>query len=172
MGDPLNISASVIAILQLTASIIPYFKDAKGAREDCRKALVEFVAIHKLLRLLDESLERLFAHRDEKCQKIMQTLRVPLNEFCEDRVGKSRLYLGGIICATLYVTPLSPLYPVMTLFLHSLREKDLRNENTKLLRKHKTRKDEEKSHVMGDHSDDCEAGGDALKNIRNRVAKR
>jgi hypothetical protein len=81
MGDPLSISASIIAILQLTASIIRYFKDAKEAREDCRKALVEFAAIHELLHLLNESLDRPFAHRDKKCHDLMQSLRVPLNEF-------------------------------------------------------------------------------------------
>jgi len=78
MGDPLSISASIITILQLTSSIIQYFKDAKGAGEECRKALVEFAAIHGLLRLLNENLDRPFAHRNEE---MLQSLRVPLKEF-------------------------------------------------------------------------------------------
>src|SRR5271154_5764796 len=68
----------------------------------------------------------------------------------------------------------------MTLFLHSLLEKDLKMVITKMktpktrwARKHMTFLAKMRKHPMlwGHRSDNCEAGKDALKNLKNRVAE-
>lgn len=41
MADPLSISASIIAVLQMTGTVIQYLNDVKGASDDVRSILIE-----------------------------------------------------------------------------------------------------------------------------------
>lgn len=49
MGDPLSVTASIIAVLQLTESVVKYLNDAKDASKDCNKFLIEISTVNGLL---------------------------------------------------------------------------------------------------------------------------
>lgn len=52
MADPLSISASIIAIIQITSTIIGYLSDLKDALEDRKQLLNEVVNVHCLVNIL------------------------------------------------------------------------------------------------------------------------
>jgi hypothetical protein len=54
MADPLSISASIIAVLQLSGTIIEYLNDVKGASEDRYRLLNEVASISGLLYFLKD----------------------------------------------------------------------------------------------------------------------
>jgi hypothetical protein len=56
--DPLSITASVIAIVQLTGTVIGYLNDIKDAHEDCKKVKVEAANLYSLLIRLQCHLEQ------------------------------------------------------------------------------------------------------------------
>jgi hypothetical protein len=47
--DPLSITASVIAIVQLTGTVIGYLNDVKDAPKDCKEVKVEAANLYSLL---------------------------------------------------------------------------------------------------------------------------
>lgn len=47
--DPVSLSASITALLQLTGTVVRYLNDVKGASDDMRKLLVEISSIRGLL---------------------------------------------------------------------------------------------------------------------------
>lgn len=47
--DPLSVTASVIAILQVTSEVINYLNDIKNAPKDCRKCVIKVVNLCNLL---------------------------------------------------------------------------------------------------------------------------
>jgi len=58
MADPLSIAASIIAVLQLTGTVIGYINDTKDAGEERKRILNETKNIHYLLYLLKDNVER------------------------------------------------------------------------------------------------------------------
>ncbi len=54
MADPLSISGSIIAVLQLSATVIGYLNDVKGASEDRHRLLNEIISISGLLYFLKD----------------------------------------------------------------------------------------------------------------------
>jgi hypothetical protein len=55
--DPLSVTASVIAILQLTAEVVGYLYDVKDAPRECRQCTVEASNLQSLLANLRYHLE-------------------------------------------------------------------------------------------------------------------
>jgi hypothetical protein len=58
MADPLGITASIIAILQLTASVIEYLRAVLYARKDRVDCLLEIFGLHELLLALQIRVEK------------------------------------------------------------------------------------------------------------------
>ena len=82
MADPLSISSSIIAILQLTGTVVGYINDSRGASEDRRKLLTEISSVSGILYLLKDSAER--AQWDGTALNTMGSLSVrggPLDQF-------------------------------------------------------------------------------------------
>lgn len=55
--DPLSVTASIIAVLQLSAKVLGYLNDVKDASEDYKRCSVEAVNAHSLLMNLRFCLE-------------------------------------------------------------------------------------------------------------------
>jgi len=77
MTDPLSISASIIATIQLTGTVIAYFEDTKNAAADQKKLLDETKAIQKVLRIKTK-IEHLLANYDKEWTESMAELEDPL----------------------------------------------------------------------------------------------
>jgi hypothetical protein len=75
MADPLSISASIIAILQLTGTVVQYLNDAKGASEDRQRILAEISSISGVLFLLKDLAER--AQWEEGWSMTIKSLNLP-----------------------------------------------------------------------------------------------
>ncbi|KIN03450.1 hypothetical protein OIDMADRAFT_39755 [Oidiodendron maius Zn] len=58
MADPLSVSASIIALLQLSGTVIGYFKDVKDASKDCANILLEISSASSLLHSLNNLITR------------------------------------------------------------------------------------------------------------------
>jgi hypothetical protein len=58
MADPLSISASIIAILQLTGTVVQYISDVKSAPQDRQRILDELVSVTGVLYHLKGLAER------------------------------------------------------------------------------------------------------------------
>jgi hypothetical protein len=56
--DPLSITASVIAIIQLTGTVVSYLNDVKDAPKDCKDIKVEAANLYSLLIQLQCRLEQ------------------------------------------------------------------------------------------------------------------
>ena len=56
--DPLIVTASVIAILQLSGEVMNYLNDIKNAPKDCRKCAIEAASLCNLLTNLRFHLRR------------------------------------------------------------------------------------------------------------------
>ena len=52
MGDPLSIAASIVAVIQMTGTVLQYVIDAKGASDDRQKILCEIASTQSFLVLL------------------------------------------------------------------------------------------------------------------------
>jgi hypothetical protein len=58
MGDPLSISASIVAILQLAGTVVQYLNDVRGAPDDRRRLLGEISSTIGVLYTLKDQAER------------------------------------------------------------------------------------------------------------------
>jgi hypothetical protein len=58
MADPLSISASITAVLQLTRTVAQYLNDAKGASQDHQRILAEISSTSGVLFILKDLAER------------------------------------------------------------------------------------------------------------------
>lgn len=58
MADPLGVSASIIALLQLSGTVIGYLKDVKDASKDCTNILLEISSTSSLLHALNDLFTR------------------------------------------------------------------------------------------------------------------
>jgi hypothetical protein len=80
--DPLSITASVIAVLQLSAKVLSYLNDVKDASKGRAQCAIEASNLHNLLTNLRFRLEEGHAH--ETWFNAVQTLAVkdgPLDQF-------------------------------------------------------------------------------------------
>ena len=75
MSDPLSISASIIAVLELTASVVQYLSDMKDASKDRQTLLVEISSVSSLLYTLKDLAER--AEWGDTWLATMKSLMVP-----------------------------------------------------------------------------------------------
>jgi hypothetical protein len=57
MDDPLSVTASVIAVFQLSGTIITYLCDAKGIQKECRKLLPDIEYTQGTLELLKDTVQ-------------------------------------------------------------------------------------------------------------------
>ncbi len=73
--DPLSISASIIALLQLSSTVIQYLNDAKGAPEDRGRILSELASVNSVLFILQDQADQ--AKQDDQWSSTLQTLNVP-----------------------------------------------------------------------------------------------
>ena len=58
MGDPLSISASIIAVLQLAGTVVQYFNVVKAASQDRQRILDELIGVSGALYLLKARIEQ------------------------------------------------------------------------------------------------------------------
>lgn len=82
--DPLSATASIIAILQLSAKVLSYLNDVKDASQGRKQCAIEASNLHNLLTNLRFRLEE--GHGHEPWFNAVQTLAVedgPLDQFKE-----------------------------------------------------------------------------------------
>ncbi|XP_014561714.1 hypothetical protein COCVIDRAFT_85693 [Bipolaris victoriae FI3] len=80
--DPLSVTASIIAILQLSAEVLSYLNDVKDASKDREKCAIEVSNLHSLLFSLRFHLEE--ADASQSCYVAVRKLAVengPLDQF-------------------------------------------------------------------------------------------
>jgi hypothetical protein len=91
MSDPLSITASIIALLQLTKSVVDYVKDVKGGSDDRVKLRDSIWSTISLLEMLKFRFEDAALDEVKMSSEIMVDVRVPLRELervLERLVGK------------------------------------------------------------------------------------
>ena len=54
MGDPLSAAASILAVLQLSSSVIGYLRNAQGASKECKKLVIEISFVKGMLDTLKD----------------------------------------------------------------------------------------------------------------------
>lgn len=80
--DPLSISASITALLQLTSTVVQYLNSVKGASEDRRRILSELASVNGILFILQDQADQ--AKQGDKWSSTLQSLNVsegPLDQF-------------------------------------------------------------------------------------------
>lgn len=80
--DPLSLSASITALLQLTSTVIQYLNGVKGAPEDRRKILSELASVSGILFILQDQAEQ--AKQGDEWSSTLHSLNVaagPLDQF-------------------------------------------------------------------------------------------
>ena len=73
--DPLSITASITALLQLTSTVIQYVNGVKGAAEDRRKVSSELAGVKSILRNLQDEADR--DEQDDQWSSICESLNTP-----------------------------------------------------------------------------------------------
>lgn len=73
--DPLSISASITALLQLTSTVIQYINSVKGASEDRRRILSELASVNGILFILQDQADH--AKQGDQWSSTLQSLSVP-----------------------------------------------------------------------------------------------
>lgn len=73
--DPLSVSSSIIAVLQLTATVVQYLNSVKGAPKDRQKLLLELSSINGMLFLLQDQAEE--AKEGDSWSSTLQSLNLP-----------------------------------------------------------------------------------------------
>ena len=72
MVDPLSVSASLVALLQLSTTVVKYLSDVKNAPDDHRRLMVEVIYIKGLLSTLQD-----LAQPGETWMETVQSLNAP-----------------------------------------------------------------------------------------------
>ena len=91
MGDPLSITASIIAILQLTQQVIQYVVDAKDAGDDRNRLLNEITSAHGFLFVLKDKAEKFGIRWDDTFYVNMRTLNGPTGPLEQYKLALQRL---------------------------------------------------------------------------------
>lgn len=84
MADPLSITASVIAVLQLTTTVTKYLREVKDAPAECKRLVIELSSLRGILDTLKDSLN------DASDVTWVRSLR----EICSDGGPLSRLEIS------------------------------------------------------------------------------
>lgn len=87
--DPLSISASITALLQLTSTVIEYLNGVKGAPEDRRRILSEIVSVNGILFSLQDQADH--AKQGDPWSSTFQSLNVPEGPLDQFRRALERL---------------------------------------------------------------------------------
>lgn len=87
--DPLSVTASVFAILQLTGAVIAYLNDVKDAPKECQQCTIEASNLQNLLINLRYCLER--GQASDPWFAIIQTLNVENGPFDQYRQALEQL---------------------------------------------------------------------------------
>lgn len=75
MMDPLSVSASIVALLQLTGTVVQYLNSVRGASEDRQKILLEISSVSGLLYRLGDLAEQI--EGGDSWYKTLKSLAVP-----------------------------------------------------------------------------------------------
>ena len=73
--DPLSISASIVAVLQLTGTVIHYINGVKGDPKDRQRFLLELSTVNGMLLILQDQAEQ--ARAGDPWSLTLQSLDVP-----------------------------------------------------------------------------------------------
>lgn len=89
MTDPLSISASITALLQLTSTVIQYLSGVKGAPEDRQRILSELASVIGFLYTLEDQADK--AKQGDQWSSTLQSLNVPKGPLDQLRRALERL---------------------------------------------------------------------------------
>jgi hypothetical protein len=89
MSDPLSISASVTAILQLTSTVVQYLSDVKGFAEERNRIIEEVSYISGFLYILKDLAER--PQGEETWSATVASLNVPNGQLEQFRIVLEQL---------------------------------------------------------------------------------
>ena len=87
--DPLSISASITALLQLTSTVIQYLYGVKGAPEDRGTILSEIVSVNTILFVIQNEAEQ--AKQGDQWSSTLHSLNVPHGPLDQFRSALERL---------------------------------------------------------------------------------
>ena len=73
--DPLSITASITALLQLTSTVIQYVNGVRGAAEDCGRILSELAGVNSILLILQDEADR--DEQDDQWSSTFESLKRP-----------------------------------------------------------------------------------------------
>lgn len=79
MADPLGISAGIIAVLQLTGTVVQYINNVKSAPQDRQRILNELISVIGVLHLLRDLAEK--PQYGSTWTLTLDSLDVPLGQF-------------------------------------------------------------------------------------------
>jgi hypothetical protein len=86
MADPLSVSASIVALLQLSATAIKFLRDMKDAPDDLRRLTIEVCSIKGLFLTLQDLVDS-----GDTGLETMQSLNAPNGPLKECQSGLERL---------------------------------------------------------------------------------
>ena len=87
--DPLSISASITALLQLTSTVIQYLNCVKGAPEERRRILSELASVNGILFILQDEADQ--AKQGDQWSSSLGSLNVPDGPLDQFRRALERL---------------------------------------------------------------------------------
>ena len=87
--DPLSISASITALLQLTSTIIQYLNGVKGAPEERRTIFSELAGVNEILLILQDEADQ--AKQGDQWCSTLHSLNVPDGPLDQFRKALERL---------------------------------------------------------------------------------
>lgn len=87
--DPLSISASITALLQLASTVIQYLNGVKGAPEDRQRILSELASVTGVLFILEDQADK--AKQGDQWSSTLQSLNVPEGPLDQLRRALERL---------------------------------------------------------------------------------
>ena len=77
--DPLSVSASTVALLQLTGTVITYLSDVKGGPKELQRLRLELSSVLSLLMTLQDQANQVT--KDDACSSTLNSLNVPNGPF-------------------------------------------------------------------------------------------
>ena len=77
--DPLSVSASIVALLQLSSTVIKYLSDVKGGPKELQRIRLEISSILSLLITLQDQADHPTA--GDACSSTLRSLNVPNGPF-------------------------------------------------------------------------------------------
>ena len=87
--DPLSISASITALLELTSTVVRFLNEVKGASEDRRIVLAEVASVSGILYTLQDEVDQ--AKQGDRWSSTLCSLNVPEGPLPQIRKALERL---------------------------------------------------------------------------------